>query len=219
MLPIAYRIAGFLYKFPFVRGIGISGSLSKNFAEPDSDIDFFIITRANRLWIARTCMHLLKKLSFLTGRQHWYCMNYYIDEEALAIEEQNIFTATEIVTLLPVHGMADFFKANEWTGWYFPNINAHKKDLRLSRDTWCKRIMERILNIDWLDNYLLGLTTKRWTEKEQAHKLNAKGNRLGLRNGKHYSKPNPVFFQQKILDAWQSKIQETAAVELDRMIV
>src|SRR6202022_4223033 len=89
-----------------------------------SDIDFFIITKANRLWIARTLMHLFKKLTFLTGHQGWYCMNYYVDEEALQIEEKNIFTATELITLLPVCGngtMEEFFRANNWASSYFPN--------------------------------------------------------------------------------------------------
>ena len=49
LLKKAYRVGGFLYQFPFVRGIGISGSLSKNFADQQTDIDFFIITRTNRL--------------------------------------------------------------------------------------------------------------------------------------------------------------------------
>jgi hypothetical protein len=221
MLPLAYRVAGFLYQFPYVRGIGISGSLSKNFAEPGSDIDLFIVTRANRLWIARTCMHLFKKLTFLTGRQHWYCMNYYIDEEALNIEEHNIFTATEIATLIPVAGMEGFFKNNDWVDMYFPNMGGHKKDLRRFHISWHKRALEWLFDFDWLDNYLLGLTNKRWMKKEQAHKRNAKGNRMGLRNGKHYSKPNPLFFQQKILEAWHTKVQEQemVLVESDRMIV
>src|SRR6185295_5408096 len=42
LLTIAYKIGGFLYQFPFVRGIGISGSLSKNFADQHTDIYFFI---------------------------------------------------------------------------------------------------------------------------------------------------------------------------------
>ena len=58
----------------------MSGSLSKHFADEKSDIDFFIITSANRLWIARTCMHLFKKVSYIAGKQHWFCMNYYVDE-------------------------------------------------------------------------------------------------------------------------------------------
>src|SRR5688572_22112099 len=87
LLPKAFKIGRFLFHFPYVRAVCISGSLSKNFADEKADIDFFIITKANRLWLARTIMHLFKKLTFLTGHQHYFCMNYYIDEEALLIKE------------------------------------------------------------------------------------------------------------------------------------
>ncbi len=115
-MKIAHRAATILSKFPYVKGVAISGSLSKKFADKNSDIDFFIITAANRLWIARSFMHLYKKFTFLTGRQHWFCMNYYVDEAGLEIEEKNIFTAMEIVTLMPMQGsFTDFFKQNDWT--------------------------------------------------------------------------------------------------------
>src|SRR4030095_7660547 len=113
LIPRAYSIGNFLYRFPFVRAIAISGSLSKDFAEENADIDFFIITKANRLWIARTIMHLFKKLTFITGHQHYFCMNYYIDEKALLIQDKNIFTAIEIGTLLPLRGyrtLNEFFE-------------------------------------------------------------------------------------------------------------
>src|SRR5262245_12222787 len=72
LIPKAYSIGKFLYRFPFVRAIAVSGSLSKDFADENADIDFFIITKANRLWIARTIMHLFKKLTFITGHQHYF---------------------------------------------------------------------------------------------------------------------------------------------------
>src|SRR5688500_15811004 len=104
LLKKAVQISRFLYQFPFVRAVGISGSLSKNVADEKADIDYFIITATNRLWISRTLLHLYKKLTFLTGRQHFYCMNYFIDQDVYKIQEQNIYTAMEIVTLLPVCG-------------------------------------------------------------------------------------------------------------------
>src|SRR5262245_47482525 len=54
LLQRALKIGRFLQQFPYVRAIGISGSLSKNFASEKADIDFFIITHPRRLWIART---------------------------------------------------------------------------------------------------------------------------------------------------------------------
>src|SRR6266478_4413244 len=98
------KIGRFLSRFPYVTGVGISGSLSKMDAREKADFDFFIVTKANRLWIARTIMHLFKKLTFITGKQHLYCMNYYLDEKALQLRDQNIYTAVEAITLIPVSG-------------------------------------------------------------------------------------------------------------------
>jgi len=195
LLPKAYKICGFLYRFPFVRGIGISGSLSKNFAAEDADIDYFIVTKANRLWIARTLMHLYKKLTFLTGRQHNYCMNYYIDEERLNIEEKNAFTAIEVLTLVPVCGngtMEKFFISNEWTNQYYPNFIVDAESRRNRKDGWLKKFLESLFNNktgDRLDNYLMRLTAKRWSRKTRK-----------LQTSKHYCKPDPNNFQKPLLE-------------------
>ncbi|MFL5743621.1 MAG: hypothetical protein ACJ751_03095 [Niastella sp.] len=212
LLTTGYKVGGFLFRFPFVRGIGISGSLSKNFADQNTDIDFFIITRANRLWLARTLMHLFKKLTFITGHQHFYCMNYYIDEEALCIDEQNIFTATELITLKPVCGngtMDRFYDQNNWAGSYFPNQPVSKESIVLARSGWVKRTVEWLLDNkagNSLDNWLMRVTTRRWLKKEQLKKTNSHGIRMGLHTGKHFSKPNPEFFQRKVLDALEKKL-------------
>jgi hypothetical protein len=218
LLITAYKIGAFLYQFPFVRGIGISGSLSKDFADEKADIDFFIITRSNRLWIARTCMHLFKKLSYLAGRQHWFCMNYYIDEEALLIGEQNIFTATELVTLKPVCGngsMDRFFEENNWTNTYFPNARPQPHPA-IHHHSSFKRFLEWCFNNrlgDRLDNFLMRLTTKRWQQKEAEQRVNEKGNRMALRTGKHFSKPNPANFQHQVLQRFKIKMEEVLSNE------
>ena len=49
LLARAEKIAKLFYKFPYVRAVGVSGSVSKNFADENADIDYFIITKANRL--------------------------------------------------------------------------------------------------------------------------------------------------------------------------
>ena len=214
MLQRARKISGFLYWFPYVRGIGISGSLSKNFAAKDADIDFFIITQSNRLWIARTFMHIFKKFTFLAGRQHWFCMNYYVDEHALQIHEQNIFTATEVITLVPVHGngvMTNFFKANHWVKNYFPNQPLKTGSPVKPKEALIKRFIEFCLNNkigDRLDDYLLKITTRRWKQKEQRQALNAHGGRMGLCTGKHFARPNPEFFQRKILQKYEGRVGE-----------
>jgi predicted nucleotidyltransferase len=212
LLPTAYRIGKLLQKFPFVKGIGISGSLSKNYADKEADIDFFIITEANKLWIARSLLHALKKLSFIIGRQHWLCMNYFVDEEALELKEKNIFIATEVVTLKPIAvtpAIQKFFFANDWTTAYFPN---HSQEIALidKPGSWSKKLIESIFNNragDWLDNYLMRVTEKRWLQKEKRRKLNMKGEIQSLRVSKHFARPNPEFFQRKILAQYDAKIE------------
>jgi hypothetical protein len=210
------RIAAFLFRFPFVRGVAISGSLSKNFAEVNADIDFFIITKANRLWIARTFLHLFKKLTYLTGHQHWYCMNYFIDEEALLIEEKNTFTATELITLMPKFGaeaFVQFFQANDWASLFFPNYPVKGRE-SLScpgRQGRIKKGIEFLFNNqagNRLDNYFHRLTAKRWSIKEEKHQLNMRGNRMALKTGKHFSKPNPAFFQEKLLNRYRKNMNQ-----------
>jgi hypothetical protein len=103
VLPQAKKMGRIIAAFPFVRFVGISGSLSKGYAGDKTDFDFFIITAHNALWICRSLLHLVKKMSFLVGKQHWMCMNYFIDEHALELEERNLFTQVELSTLIPVY--------------------------------------------------------------------------------------------------------------------
>lgn len=215
LLPTAYRIGRFLYKFPFVRAVGISGSLSKNVADENADIDFFIITAPNRLWIARTLMHAFKKLTFLVGKQHWYCMNYYIDESALVIAEKNIFTATEIITVLPVCGdtvFNSFFCANEWTHTYYPNTrpreeSPEKDSVQIKQYKTTEALFNNRFG-NWLDDYWMNLTSNRWAQKEKKHRLNIKGDPMGLKTGKHFARPNPDYFQKKILSLYHKTLEE-----------
>ena len=52
-LTLARRQARLISQFPFVRAVMASGSLSKDYMDEHSDLDFFVITKPNRLWIAR----------------------------------------------------------------------------------------------------------------------------------------------------------------------
>jgi hypothetical protein len=213
LLTRAEPIAKRLYKFPYVRGIGISGSVSKNYADEDADIDYFIITKSNRLWIARTLLHLFKKIPLVKHRNQHYCMNYFIDEAELVIEEKNIYTATELFTLMPIEGngsMNKFFETNGWSYHYFPNksLPTVKGDLK-KHTWWFKSLAEFVFNTklgNWFDDYLMRLTTRRWKKKEVQQRLNTKGERMGLNTGKHFSKPSTTFFHDWFMATYQEKL-------------
>lgn len=214
LLQKAYKAAKLINLFPFVRGIAISGSLSKYYAEVDSDIDFFIITAKDRLWLARTFTHLLKKISYMFRKEHFFCMNYYIDEASLQIPEQNIFTAIEIATLIPLKGSAafqSFARQNNWIKNYLPNNHMRLTPANNGDSTVIKRIVEYMLNNkagDSLDNLLMRITSRRWEQKTKQQQLNTHGTIMQMAAGKHFSKPDPTIFQEKIVGSYNRKVME-----------
>jgi len=212
LMKIAWKVGDLLIRFPFVRGIAISGSLSKNYADDYSDVDLFIVTEKNRLWIARTLMHCFKKLTFLFSKEHFFCMNYYIDEEQLEISEKNIYTAIEICTLIPLQGdvvFENFFAANMWTRQFLPNKNMRISSAKPGKASVFKQIFERMINIiagNAIDDLLMKITTKRWAKKTILKKLNNHGTILGLLTDKHYAKPDPKNFQGSLLKKYGYKV-------------
>jgi predicted nucleotidyltransferase len=212
LLDIANKVAGFLSSFPFVRGVAVSGSLSKNFADENADIDFFIITKKNKLWLARTFMHLFKKLTFLFHKEHLFCMNYYVDEEGLLIKEKNIYTATELATLIPMRGIqafADLYANNTWSREMLPNYTMKVSYTKEARNTWLKRLVEAFFSNlvgQALDYLLMKITLRRWAQKRAQHRRNVNGNLMGIDGGRHYAKPDPVTFQCRFMATYEQKV-------------
>jgi len=210
LLEKAQAAGRFLYRFPFVRAVGISGSLSKNFADEKADIDFFILCKKNRLWIARTLMHLFKKLTYLAGRQHYYCMNYYVDEQAMCINEENIYTAIELKTLLPVCGeakMKEFFASNTWTDKWLPCCSFRQQKNKDPRHLFLKKTAEWFLNNrfgNWLNDRLHHITASRWQRKQAKQKKGLKS--VMLITGRHYCYSNAGSLREKILDSFDKKL-------------
>jgi predicted nucleotidyltransferase len=98
MWKLAGIVTHVIKRFPFVRGVFVTGSLSKNSSDSSSDLDFMVITRKGRLWIARTLLMLFKKI-FLLNSYKYFCINFLLSEDNLEIEDKNVFTATEVMTV------------------------------------------------------------------------------------------------------------------------
>lgn len=213
-LQIASKIAWLISLFPYVRGVGISGSLSKNFADESSDIDFFIITAKDRLWISRTILMLFRKIWVPFGKGKWFCMNYWVDEAGIEIVEKNIFTAIEIATLVPMCGektFEDFFAANEWTRNYLPNYVVNNKFLRVKNNWLMKRLLETVFDLpifNKLERRLMLITGKRYKKKTEDGQLNKKGILIGMQASERYSKHNPQNFQFVLLKRYEQKLND-----------
>jgi hypothetical protein len=212
---IARRLSG----FPFVRSIAVSGSLSKNYADENTDIDFFVITAGGRLWITRTLLHILYKLPRFTGKSMPFCLNYYIDDTALEIEEKNIFTATEIITLLPLEGantFNQFITANEWIKRYYPQHPGSTSIINNDSRSRLKKLLEALFNNgfgNWLERRLMQTTSRRWQKKMQRNAVNEKGVKISMRSGAHYAKPDPGNFQRKIINLYEQRLNRVINVD------
>lgn len=122
MLPMAKRMGWMISLFPFTRSICISGSLSKGSMDASGDLDWFIITAPNRLWLCRSMLIAFKKVVLLNSKKY-FCVNHIIDARHLEVRNHDRFTATEIATLLPVvdnGDLAAFVRANPWVRDHFP---------------------------------------------------------------------------------------------------
>lgn len=206
LIPKAKRTARFISWFPFVKFVGISGSLSKGYADEKTDFDFFIVTAANTLWICRTMLHIVKKLSYLVGKQHNLCMNYFIDEQRLELEEKNIFTQIELSTLIPVynHGMYRSLLFSNRKN--LPNL-VHL-ELGPDPDEDQVRLMERRpKNTFWkpVNLWLMKLTDNRWRKKWARKNYPMEDYNLAFKTTPYVSKNHPQNYQKIILKQLQTK--------------
>lgn len=201
--------------FPFVRGVLISGSFSKGFVAEDGDIDYFIVTKPGRLWIARTFLILYKKL-FLFNSHEYFCVNYFVDEDHLEIEEKNIFTATEIITLLPkINNVLynDLIKNNSWIKAYYPGLFHKDPKIEKSKNTMAKKFGEALFRGkigNKIDDYFMKVTLKRWKRKFGA--LSDEDFDIAMKTSTNVSKHHPNNFQKRVLKEQNKNYQ--AIIEL-----
>ena len=204
------KIVHLMRRFPFVEAIFLSGSASKGVVSEGGDIDYFIITQPERLWITRTLLILFKKI-FLFNSHRYFCINYLIDTNHLEIEEKNRFTATEITTLLPVFQTPYykvFLEANNWTKAYYPNSKIKKPLIAYTMPkSKIKTFAEYILNGklgEWLDIWTMQLSIKHWKKKFNA--MEVKHFNVALKSRPYVSKHHPQNFQNKVMEGFKKNI-------------
>src|ERR1044071_785977 len=147
IMPRAISRSRLIYSFPFVRAVMISGSLSKDFMEQSGDIDFFIVTAPGKVWITRGLLALFQRVALFNSHKY-FCVNYYLDHDHLSLDERNIFTATELITLKPMCGNEHYealLRSNEWVKEYYPRFKPVAGTSNCALPWWPKRLFEALL--------------------------------------------------------------------------
>jgi hypothetical protein len=209
VLAKAEKYISLISKFPFVRAIFISGSLSKNYADVNSDVDYFIVAQKNRLWVCRTLLVVFKKI-FLFNSKKYFCVNYFVGTDNLEIPDKNIFTATEIATLLPVHNQQvyhTFLSSNKWVFDFFPNKqnNAISHDSINMSTNYFEFIFAGKFG-NWLDDFFMRVTLSRWKSKFSDFDSDLFNH--AFRSRKNVSKHHPNNFQNIVLNELAIKKQK-----------
>lgn len=129
----AKEIARIIAKIPTVLCIGVSGSLAMENAEKDADIDLFVITKKDTLWVTRgIILFLLQYKKVRRKRQggktkDTICLNMLIDSNHLALkkERHNIYSAHEVVQMKPLFTRGfiyeEFLRENMWVTKFLPH--------------------------------------------------------------------------------------------------
>ena len=208
------RLAAYIIKrFPFVRAVFVSGDLSKNVTNRDSDVDFFIVTAPNRLWITRTLLILFKKI-FLFNSKKFFCLNYFVTSDHLGLDEQNVYAATEIAHLKPLFNSRLFFQylhANDWINKFFPNFDI--SSLSLPRVDEKPSLIQRFLELpfsflpsDRIDRYFLRKMKVIWAKRYPEFDEETR-NRI-FRSTRDESRAYVGNFQDKILAIYDQKLRK-----------
>lgn len=212
VMPKAYEYSKIIAGFPFVEGICLSGALSKKYYDENGDIDFFIITKPNRLWLCRTFLIIRYKLLPKSKKKFW-CVNYFISSENLTIPDMNEFTGTELAFLIPTINYTVYKKLLSKNNWYkkrFPNKSeAIETNCFELKSNFIKSLIEGLLNGkfgNWLDSFVLEFTLKHWRNKYP--NMSETDFNLQFRSRKDVCKRHTHGYQNKILVLWETKARE-----------
>lgn len=128
------RNISLLFKLiPWVKLVGISGSLSMMGSSEEDDIDLFIITSQNRIWVSRLLILLLTSLTGLRRKRREkilqatgkICINLILEENSLEQSKKNIYVAHEVLQMRLLWQRtqiySQFLHSNSWAFKYLPN--------------------------------------------------------------------------------------------------
>lgn len=138
-LKIARRGIRLIKSVPYLRAVFVCNTTGSEQANENSDIDFFIVTEKNRIWITRMLITFLLELFRLrrVGKRvkNKICLSFYVTVENLdlanlRVADDDVHFAYWINQMLPVFDpdnyYTKFLQANSWTKTYLPNIDLNQ---------------------------------------------------------------------------------------------
>lgn len=161
------KIVAQIFKIiPWIKLVGVSGSLAMMGSRDKDDIDLFIITGKNRIWITRLLLIFLTSMVGLRRKRREkilsaagkICINLILEEDNLTQHNKNIYVAHEILQMHVLWQRDDiyskFLHDNEWTFRYLPNWKSGIKTQKYNSKVKSFGI------VNWLEDLAKGLQLK-----------------------------------------------------------
>lgn len=129
MWPRARRYGRMIAQLPFVRMVAVTGALAVDNVQRGADIDYLVVTEPGRLWLCRALIIALVRAAALADDV--VCPNYLLSTRALELHERSLYTAHELVQMVPLAGMLVYNamrRLNDWSGQFLPNAAGPQHD-------------------------------------------------------------------------------------------
>ena len=169
---------------PFIKNVYVSNSISFKSVHKNSDIDLFIVTENNRLFLARLFTWLFFKiLKIWWNHKKWkFCTGFWITEQAIdlypiSIYPIDLYLAYRIAHLQPIYiknknDINNVFSENIRVKQIIPNYNwKYQKILNINIIEWKNIFWKTLEKIFWFDfiNYIIWFFWKKrmikWKKK------------------------------------------------------
>ena len=195
------RVLKILKSIPWIKMIGITGSVGAYNASGNDDLDLFIVTQKDRVWLTRGFVGLILILMNKYPKKstvNKVCPNIYIDETSLewSGDKQNLYVATDILLLRPYFYKDDmyfhFLEKNLWLQKYFKNFDINFPKRFHMKQTKNSKVVSYLENL-----------ARSWQEKFMQKK---KSTEVTTKNVIHFNKNDST---SKVLDAYK-KIKKSA---------
>ena len=196
---------------PWIKLVGISGGLALHNASKKDDIDLFIITNKNRLWISRL---LSLGLLSLTGQRRKVgekgrkiagklCINTLLEDMRLEQTNKDIFVAHEVLQMKVLwqrDGVySKYLSDNDWAFKFLPNWTTNVSSPR-RRGSNKQREM-----VNWIPAFA-GMTMERIAKWFQLKIMQKPTGMERIEDGALYFHPNDI--RQEVLSKYEQKLKK-----------
>lgn len=205
---------------PYVKLVAVCNSLAINDTDEESDIDLFIITDKNKIFIARICMIVLTRLFGVKryGKKikKRFCLSFFIDEskvnlESIALKPYDIYLAFWIRSMHAVSGDLDTYKSFLISNERFINKYFKNKDEYQNKYFKKRNIIEKFIK-NILESLFISKVLNKKIGQWQLRRIFSKKTKLKNKTGTIINSKMLKFhdndMREKIRKEWEAKLKD-----------